>query len=182
MTPHARSFALRAAAKVALATAAAGCDRPEPRPVTAQTVPPGSEQPQTVTGASSGDAVTSSPSANACVVKNVEQASRAELACCNDHVAKDGDSSAGYTRFARAQTHASDAGPPVTSEARACCAALYNASERAKGDPSASANADWGARRWECCTAFIDDPKAPSMAFARCTPWGPPVPPRMDWA
>jgi len=124
-----------------------------------------------------------SPLANACVVKNVADPSATELACCTDHVAKDGDSSAAYTRYERAQTHADGAGTPATPETRACCAALFNASERpVQADPQATGKADFGARRWACCTAFIDDPTSPPMSFARCTPWGPPVPPAMDWA
>lgn len=182
MTPHARSFALRAAAKVALATAgvgAASCG-PEPQPVTAQTGPtdPTAAQPMATAGGTP-----SSPSpAEACVVNDVAAPTETELACCAQRVAKDGDSSAAYSRYERVQIHKEKAGASATPEARACCAAFYHASESSTANVSAAGRADWGDRRWECCTAFVDDKAAPAMAFARCTPWGPPVPPAMGWA
>jgi hypothetical protein len=184
MTPRARSFALRAAAKVALA-AAAGCERPEPQPVTAQTVPAGpGATPQAL--APPIDAAVSSPSTDTtdtCVVQNVDAPTAAELACCDEQLAPDGDKGATYSSYARAQSHAGDAGTAPTTGARACCEAFFNASDHgAQADIVATANADWGRHRWGCCTAFVADKVAPSMVFARCTPWGPPVPPPMDWA
>jgi hypothetical protein len=115
-------------------------------------------------------------------VKDVAQPSPGELACCTAQVPADAEGGAAYMRYAAAQSRTHDAGAPTTPEAAACCMALLNGADPARGELAVTADAAWNARRWGCCTALLDDPAARRMSAARCTPWGPPVPPPLDWA
>jgi hypothetical protein len=180
MSPRARAAALRAATKVSFAAALVACGRPPAQIVTAETLPPDAAKsppavvdlaPAPAADASASDlAAEPRPPAPACDVQDSAKPSPSELACCIQAVPPDGKDA--YMRYA-----ADDGGFPPRADSRACCQAIFGEADRsASVVPEPPVVTAANLRRWTCCAAVGNVPK---WSVARCTPWGPPVPPAM---
>jgi hypothetical protein len=161
MDPRARDFALRAAAKVAFAGsivgAGFGCGNTQTTPQTSGAPPTPTDSTTSPTATSTPTtAPTSAPTSNVCAPKDLAHPTPSEVACCTETV------------------HAAvKSGGIQAQTAIDCCKALasWNDAQITAGHGDQESMPE----RHDCCVALKWN------AGITCTPWGPPVPPSMEW-
>jgi hypothetical protein len=146
-----RKLALRAAAKVALASALFACG--------STAMPEAEEESET-----SSEGYRRRCDQGDCRISSVTQPSKADVGCCDAFVG-------------RAITTGNKT--IDTAQELACCKVLIHDSDRA-ANQDGTWGALEGEKRGACCAAVYWD-KNDWNTGPTCTPWGPPTPPPMDW-